>query len=337
MQKILFPVIQAGSGTDIFTYNLVSGLNATSMTAIIQYIPGWSGYIPPIMGKWCNTKDINIIHANTWSGFAFKRDKPLVVTEHLLVHDYGFKRYKTLSQRLYHSLIYQYEKRSINAADTVVCISEYMQNKIEEIYGYSDSILIYNGIDNTCFKPISITEIPLDVNISISPQKKILFFSGNTTIRKGGDLLPKIMNELGDDYLLLMSGGLRQNEKIKSRNIISVGKLSLQDLVKMYNYADIFLFPTRLEGFGLSVAEAMACGKPIVTTDCSSMPELVIDGKGGFLCEMDNVKDFADSIRILAEDSGLRRQMGTFNRARVIEKFSLDRMVQEYITVYKKL
>jgi Glycosyltransferase len=105
----------------------------------------------------------------------------------------------------------------------------------------------------------------------------------------------------------------------------------------MYNYADIFLFPTRLEGFGLSVAEAMACGKPIVTTDCSSMPELVIDGKGGFLCEMDNVKDFADSIRILAEDSGLRRQMGTFNRARVIEKFSLDRMVQEYITVYKKL
>jgi hypothetical protein len=141
------------------------------------------------------------------------------------------------------------KKRSINAADTVVCISEYMQNKIEEIYGYSDSILIYNGIDNTCFKPISITEIPLDVNISISPQKKILFFSGNTTIRKGGDLLPKIMNELGDDYLLLMSGGLRQNEKIKSRNIISVGKLSLQDLSKNVQLRRYFPFSDKARRF----------------------------------------------------------------------------------------
>ena len=91
------------------------------------------------------------------------------------------------------------------------------------------------------------------------------------------------------------------------------------------------------EGFGLSVAEAMACGKPVVTTNGSSLPELVIDEKGGFLCEMDNVKEFAESIRIIAEDASLRREMGIFNRNRVEKKFTLDRMVKEYIKVYKKL
>lgn len=335
--KILFPLAKADSGSDVFTYNLVSGLNNSSIQADIQYLPKWSGYVPSIMKKICKTTGYNIIHSNTWNGYPFKNNLPLIVTEHHLVHDPIFQPYKTSLQRLYHSYIFQCEKKSINVADSVISISNYTKNKIEEVFGYSDSILIYNGIDENIFKPFDVENQKIDSNNVVPSKKTMLFFSGNATIRKGGDLLPKIMNELGENYSLLISGGLRKNTHLNAPNIVSTGKLSLQELVEIYNYADIFLFPTRLEGFGLSVAEAMACGKPVVTTDCSSMPELVVDGKGGFLCEMDNVKDFAESIRIIAEDSSLRREMGIFNRKRVEKKFTLDRMVQEYIKEYKKL
>lgn len=336
--RILFPLTKAGSGSDIFTSNLVSGLKRSAITADIEYFPKWAGYFPPIMGKMCPSGGCDIIHANTWNGFAFKyKCKPLLVTEHLVVHDSSFQPYKRLSQRTYHSFIYQWEKKSIHAAESVVSISKYVQNKIEEIFGYSDSTLIYNGIDSAIFKPFQTERFSLSKKYSIPLDKKVLFFSGNPIIRKGGDLLPKIMNELGDGYILLVSGGLRRNRDIVGSRIISTGKLSLQELVEIYNYSDIFLFPTRLEGFGLSVAEAMACGKPVVTTDCSSIPELIIDGKGGFLCEMDNIKDFAESVRVLADDVSLRKTMGTYNRKRVEKMFTYEKMTMQYIKEYKSL
>ena len=104
-----------------------------------------------------------------------------------------------------------------------------------------------------------------------------------------------------------------------------------------YNDCDIFLSPSRLESFGLSVAEAMACGKPVVTTNYSSLPELVIDGKGGFLCKMDDIKEFAEKIKYLAKDEYLMKRMGKFNRKKVLNDFSSEKMGKNYIKIYKSL
>jgi glycosyltransferase involved in cell wall biosynthesis len=81
----------------------------------------------------------------------------------------------------------------------------------------------------------------------------------------------------------------------------------------------------------------MACGKPVVATNGSSLPELVIDGKGGFLCEMDNVRDFAEKIRQLTADENLRQEMGKFNRKRIEEMFTIKKMTEEYLTIYRSL
>jgi glycosyltransferase involved in cell wall biosynthesis len=108
-------------------------------------------------------------------------------------------------------------------------------------------------------------------------------------------------------------------------------------MVKVYNACDIFLTPSRLEGFGLSVAEAMACGKPVVATNCSSLPELVEDNKGGFLCRVDNLNDFSEKIRYLGENEEERRNMGVFNRERVNQLFTIEKMVNNYIRLYRSL
>ena len=100
---------------------------------------------------------------------------------------------------------------------------------------------------------------------------------------------------------------------------------------------DILLMPTIREGFGLAVAEAMACGRPVVASDCSSIPELIDDRKGGFLCPVGDVKAFAEKINILAESPNLRKEMGEYNREKVEKMFTLDRMINEYRALFEEV
>lgn len=335
--NVLFPLTKAGSGSDIFTYNLASGLRTSSHGVDLKFLPGWSGLFPPIMGKLCNTSECDVIHANTRDGFGFAGRKPLVVTEHLVVHDPLLNPYKSRLERLYHSQIYRYEQKSLASADIVVSISNYVQKKIEEEFGYFDSVLIFNGINENMFCPLPIDREALLRKYSLSEDKKILFFAGNPTIRKGGDLLPKIMDNLGEEYILLITGGLREKITYNRPNIISTGKIALSELVLLYNLSDLFLFPSRLEGFCLSVLEAMSCGTPVVTTNVSSLPEQIIDGKGGILCPIDDISAFGEAVQCITEDENLRRRMGDFNRQRILDSFTQEKMTREYIKVYNTL
>ena len=98
----------------------------------------------------------------------------------------------------------------------------------------------------------------------------------------------------------------------------------------MDNLCDILLIPSWLEGMSLSTLEAMACAKPVVAFDCSSFPELIIDGKGGFLPEKDDVNGLVEPIKYLAEDRSVQEKMGQFNREWIFDRFTLPEMEKKY-------
>jgi glycosyltransferase involved in cell wall biosynthesis len=329
--KILFPLIRAGSGSDIFTANLISGLKKKSISAQIYNTYPWSVLVPAVTMKMMGAQDYDIIHGNTWNGLLCEKNIPFMVTEHHVIHDPTFLSYKTKQQILFHKFIFRNEKLSLNRADRVTCVSNYTQKKLEQVFGLSDSRVIYNGIDTQLFRPLHQVQEKSDV----FSKKTILFYVGNLSNRKGADLLIPIMKELDEGYHLFTTTGLRGFRNLRGVHIKNLGKITLQHLIRAYNFCDIFLFPSRLEGFGLSVAEAMSCGKPVVTTDCSSLPELVVDGKGGYLCPMNDVQAFADAIRHLAEDENISARMGKFNRQRVLDMFTIDKMTREYIHLYQ--
>ena len=98
----------------------------------------------------------------------------------------------------------------------------------------------------------------------------------------------------------------------------------------IYSASDVFVISSLEDNLPNTVIEAMACGLPVVASNCSAIPELIDNGKGGFLCPVGDVDEFAEKINILAESPDLRREMGGYNRAKVEKMFTLDRMVKEY-------
>lgn len=331
--KVTIRQVRGKSGIDVWAENLCQGIHTLGHHCTLDLRSQYSMFLPSLLKAKEKNQHFDILHSNTWNGYAFKENYPLVVTEHHVIHDQEYSHYKTIPQKAYHRWIYECEKKSLEVADVVTCDSYYTLKKLEEVFHYTEAYLVYVGIDEKLFKPSHSEMDALD----IPKDKTLLFFSGNLSIRKGADMLPKIIKMLGDNYLLLVASGQKQGTILGCSNIINLGRLSINQLIEIYNRCDIFLTPSRLEGFGLSVAEAMACGKPIVATNYSSLPELVVDGKGGFLCRMDDVKDFTEKIQYLSDNDDLRREMGIFNRKRVEEKFTIEKMTKGYLKVYRSL
>ena len=100
----------------------------------------------------------------------------------------------------------------------------------------------------------------------------------------------------------------------------------------------VFAFPVRWqEGFGLSLIEAMAAGKPVVATRTGAVPDIVEDGRSGVLVQPEDAASLAAGIARLLDDPAAAARMGQDAQARVREAFSLDRMTDQIEAVYREL
>lgn len=335
--KVFIPIIRSGTGSEVYFEDLKYALSKDQITVEIVRLSPYLEFTPYIAKAallWrSEVRDCAIVHTNADYGTTFKvPSKPFVVTVHHNVFDESYQKCTNLAQKAYHyGLLKRRIAQALSSADRVVAVSHSTKASLERTFGFTKIDVVYNGVDTDVFQPKKVPVLPEFAS------KVRLLFVGNLIRRKGADLLPEIMRRLGGDYVLFYTTGFRPREAFKEPNMIPLGVRSREDLVDIYNSCNIFLFPSRLEGFGYAVAEAMACGKPVVCTNCSSLPELVIDQKGGFLCEQDNLEDFAEKIKILGWDEKLRRSMGQFNRQRVLESFTLDRMAESYLRLYEGL
>lgn len=113
-----------------------------------------------------------------------------------------------------------------------------------------------------------------------------------------------------------------------------LGRVPSEDLVGLYNAASAFVYPSLYEGFGLPVLEAMACGCPVISSNTSSLPEVV--GDAGIMIDPYNVQQLADAIQKVLEDKVLAQDM----RQRGLERailFSWQRCAQETLDVYSQV
>lgn len=330
---IWFPTVRANTGADIFTQRLAEALEKRGVRTQITWLPHRAEYLPwsvtvPEPPPWAN-----VVHVNSWLHRRFiPPNLTVVVTLHSGIHDPILTPYKSMAQMLYHrTWIRGCEIEAIRSATVVTSVSSYSATQAEKIFSYRGVIPVHNWIDVNVFTPT--------LRPSQDSPFRLLFVGGMRKL-KGADLLKKIMSNLGDDFILRYTGNPSPTEwevDLPS-NMFSIGRLNKQhELVEAYTSSDALLFPTRLEGFGLVALEAQSCGLPVIATNCSSLPEVVEDGVTGFLCQQDNIGEFADAARKLRHDRDLWAAMRIAARERAVSCFSEERAIDKYLELYQTL
>lgn len=323
--KVWLPTIKAGSGSDVFVKRLAAALNRQGLETEITWFDQRYEFAPFLLRNISPPAGTDIIIANSWNGFAFKRPGiPLVIVELHCVLDPGFRPYKSRSQHLYHTLlIKQFETASFRKAAHVVAISEYTAGSLKQVFGLPDVSVIPLWVPIDKF-------VPAQTVASRPDQPFRLLFVGNLLRRKGADLLVPIMEQLGNGFQLRLTTGLRSVARDKyPDNMLPLGHLSEAELIREYQNCDALLFPSRFEGFGYAVLEAMACGKPAITSANTSLTELVTDGENGILCPTDSVDCFVAACQALAENRSRCQKMGDLGlrkaRAEFTEEYNASR------------
>jgi glycosyltransferase involved in cell wall biosynthesis len=291
---------------------------------VLPYHPNWT-FIPVCLPLAAPIKRASLIHTTPDYAIFFMRQKiPMIITFHNYVLDSFMKPYSSWLQRIhYASTLRRLTTMAVQKAQAVTAVSRFTASVVRSDLGYTGPLsVIYDGVDTHRFCPS---------RHSSSGDGVRVFFSGNLTLRKGAQWLLPIARKLDKNIRIYYTTGLRTHRLLPSDGrLVPIGNVSHSEMPQRYQLMDLLIMPTVREGFGMAVVEAMACGLPVVASDCSSIPELVDDNKGGFLCPVGDTDAFADRINILAASEKLRHDMGDYNREKAMREFSIDKMVVEY-------
>lgn len=327
--NILSP-IGTGSGAHVVHKLLESRIPGYH---VISYNP-YLTLFPPSLLFLGRFKQAALIHTTPdYAFFHAKKNIPLILTFHGYALDPFLRNFSGTLQNIHcQTDLKLFTKLSVRKADCITAVSRFTADLAKQDLRIKDSIkIIYNGVDHFLFTPGKQKQQQQSKKINV-------LFCGKLTKRKGAHWLIPIAERLDTKVNIFYTSGLQPTGMSLNHSQIScVGSIPYHQMPALYQAMDILLFPTVREGFGLAAAEAMACGLPVVTTNCSSLPELIDDGKGGFLCPIGDVDAFAERINFLAENPELRREMGEYNRAKVEKMFTLDRMIVQYKELFDEV
>lgn len=179
--------------------------------------------------------------------------------------------------------------------------------------------------------------------VSILNNQRIIAV-GRYTYQKGFDLLLKAWNKVCNRHpkweLHIFGKGDKTEyqklaEDLKLKNIFLENATS--NIINKYCESSIFVLSSRFEGFGMVIAEAMACGVPAVSFACPCGPKDIIrDGEDGLLVENGNIEQLAEKINYLIENEEKRKEMG--KKARInVRRFAEDTIMQQWIQLFNNL
>ncbi|MET3028151.1 glycosyltransferase family 4 protein [Flavobacterium sp. UW10123] len=290
-------------------------------------------------------KKIDIIEAPDWTGItAFMRFKiPLVIRFH--GSDAYFCHLENRKQKIKN---FWFEKLAISNADAFIAPTKFageISKKLFKIKG-KEITTIYNGLylDN------------FDNKEPDKFEENVILYVG-TLIRKKGVLeLPGIFNKVRNDFSgakLILIGGDTLDLKTKSKstwelmktlfteddlkNVNYLGKIPYGEIQNYIKKANVCVFPTYAETFGMVTTEAMAMQKAVVNSNIGWAQELIIDGESGYLVYPSNHDKYADRIRNIFKSSDLSLEIGKNARQRVENKFDINKLVKENIAFYLKV
>lgn len=237
--------------------------------------------------------------------------------------------------------------RAIELAQKVITISQHSKQDIMRVFGVEDEkiVVVYCGCD-TSFRPISVDECAPEAKVFFDSRIRghFILYVGSFDRRKNVASLVNAYARLRGsriDHELVLAGGkgyeyksiAKQVEELSlGDRVVFLGFVPRQHLPYLYNMADLFVFPSLYEGFGLPVLEAMACGVPVIASNRTSLPEVV--GDAGILVNPENPEELVSAMSKVLGDSELGATLSRkgIERARL---FSWEEAARKVIEVYQ--
>jgi len=232
----------------------------------------------------------------------------------------------------------------MRAVDRVVVGSEFGRTQAARELGVPPERLavVYYGVDRRFESRPRAERLVQRFGLRDHP---VVLFLGGLKARKNPflllDIWRDVVQERPDARLVVAGAGplldplRRRAATLPPGSVIFTGYVPEAEKVDYFNLADVLLFPSALEGFGLSVAEAMSCEVPVVVSARGSLPEVVADGEGGFLCDPDDPSTFVHKVLLLLSEPMLRRKLGHANRERVDRMFRWEHCAAGTLRVYE--
>ena len=275
---------------------------------------------------------------------------PVVVTVHDIV---PFLVRRDKDQSVFrHPLELIFDRMAVLAlkwAEALISDSQFTKNTIVEALGYSTEkiFVVPLGVDHEIFRPLSVPE-EFRNRYQLDSRLHYILYIGSENPRKN---LPRLISAFAKikaalpEVRLIKIGSpehLAQAEQLRLQieqmgltdAVLFYEHVSDQDLAIFYNLAELFVFPSLYEGFGLPPLEAMACGTPVVCSNAASLPEVV--GDAAIMVDPYDVEGLAEAMRQVLMDAELREELRR-RGLKQARQFTWERTARETLAVYQEI
>jgi len=259
-----------------------------------------------------------------------------------IVHDVIYKADPKFLPSIYRRYLQLFAHFSIKISDLIITISEYSKKDILRHYNIDEKkIKVILQSANKEFQPLQLSETDKnDLKKSLNVSGKLVLYVGMIENRKNIYGIIKIADVLfktDPNVVFLLVGKVGYGGKKilreagKRKNIKHLTNIDDNILKRLYNTADIFLFPSYYEGFGYPPLEAMQSGLPVVAANNTSLSEII--AQGGVLHEVEDFQSMAEDIKRLLSDEKYSREIRTRGIERAA-KFSIEYTAKELVGVF---
>lgn len=329
-------VANTGGGT---TRDVLNGVPVTRGGRLVAV--GSVAISPSLVGElWRSDADLTVIHEPNPVALAadalLRRREPLIVYFHSEV-----VRARWKYQMFYRPLL----RRVLDRASRVIVASPPMAGTAAQLAGHrSKCVVIPYGIDPARLHASPAVRARAQQIRESTGGRPLALFAGRLVPYKGVDVLLRAIKGIdvalavvGDGPLAAALRALAESEGV-SGQVRFHGAVPDSELLALYHACDMFVLPsvTRAEAFGMVQIEAMACGRPVISTSVpSGVPWVNQDGVTGLVVPPGDVSALSAAIAALAADEPLRRRLGEAGVRRVEEEFTAARMAERTVALYR--
>lgn len=237
--------------------------------------------------------------------------------------------------------LYTHTRNIINRfTDGYITCSKWSKKVLEQRFNIENIEVIYNGVDTNFFKPGVYEDFIVQQNYNHNLPR--FGTVGRLSKAKGTDLLFKAASELEGIAEFFAVGPCDKDliDEIRNKNVSNfnlLGSLPNNELPAFYNFIDCFVLPSLFEAFGITLIEAMSCGRPVIASNVGGIPEIVDNGYNGVLVEPGDYTSLKEAIIRIIEDKTFRVNSGNAARKKAVENFTIERTYKELKDFYTNL